>query len=257
MAIQRLQLLGVPVDACPAEDFKTAVLNLAQKPCPTQIVFLSVWDLLRARRRGAFGDCVKRADLVLPVSKSILWGTAALSLPAPTRYNPFSATVSLLTILESWDKTLYLFGGRKNALMAAQRNVRTTFPGLRIVGRYAGDYPKAAEQYVVAGIRKASPSAVLLSDRLPGKTCWMNRRRERFSSGIFVYYAEAIAIFSNRRKRVSDTAFAKGLEVWAEIFRNPLRLLRIFLFIKYGVLLLVYRLFRKGGAKKRRGKKLG
>jgi len=101
MAMQRIELLGVPVDICRPEQLEKEILEILARPGTKQIVFLSVWDLLRARsKRNDFGQCIKEADLVLPVSKSILSGARFLKKDLPVRYNPFTATISILSVLD-------------------------------------------------------------------------------------------------------------------------------------------------------------
>lgn len=248
MAVQRIKLLGVPVDILPPQDMETEILELLAKPGTKQIVFLSVWDLLRARRRGDYGQCVRDADLVLPVSKSILRGARFLKKDVPVRYNQFTAVISILSVLENHYKSLYLLGGRKKSLMAAERNVRSTFPGLQVVGRYVGYYPKAVENDIVQAIFKASPSLALVSDGIREKDCWSYTRRNRFSSSIFLYYRDGIGIFSERIKRVKEKTFERGLEIWSEILHNPLKLFLIFPYIYYIVCLLWYKLFKRNDA---------
>ena len=248
MAVQRIKLLGVPVDILPPQDMETEILELLAKPGTKQIVFLSVWDFLRARRRGDYGQCVRDADLVLPVSKSILRGARFLKKDVPVRYNQFTAVISILSVLENHYKSLYLLGGRKKSLMAAERNVRSTFPGLQIVGRYVGYYPKAVENDIVQAIFKASPSLALVSDGIREKDCWSYTRRNRFSSSIFLYYRDGIGLFSERIKRVKEKTFERGLEIWSEILHNPLKLFLIFPYIYYIVCLLWYKLFKRNDA---------
>ena len=248
MAVQRIKLLGVPVDILPPQDMETEILELLAKPGTKQIVFLSVWDFLRARRRGDYGQCVRDADLVLPVSKSILRGARFLKKDVPVRYNQFTAVISILSVLENHYKSLYLLGGRKKSLMAAERNVRSTFPGLQIVGRYVGYYPKAVENDIVQAIFKASPSLALVSDGIREKDCWSYTRRNRFSSSIFLYYRDGIGIFSERIKRVKEKTFERGLEIWSEILHNPRKLFLIFPYIYYIVCLLWYKLFKRNDA---------
>ena len=231
MAVQRIKLLGVPVDILPPQDMETEILELLAKPGTKQIVFMSVWDLLKARRKNDYAQCVREADLVLPVSKSILRGARFLKKEVPVRYNQFTAVISILSVLENHYKSLYLLGGRKKALMAAERNVRSTFPGLQIVGRYVGYYPKAVENDIVQAIFKASPSLALVSDGIREKDCWSYTRRNRFSSSIFLYYRDGIGIFSERIKRVKEKTFERGLEIWSEILHNPLKLFLIFPYI--------------------------
>ena len=246
MAMQRIELLGVPVDVCRPEQLEAEILEILAKPGTKQIMFLSVWDVLRARnRRSDFGQCVKDADLILPVSKSILRGAKFLKKDVPVRYNPFTAVISILSVLDQHYKSLYLLGGRHKTLTHAERNVRETFPNVQIVGRFVGYYPKAMENDIIAAMYKSSPALVLVSDGIKEKNLWSYHRRNQFSNSIFLYYRDAIGTFSERIRRVSESTFDKGREIWHEIAHNPFKLFYIVPFIKYGILLVWYRLFRK------------
>ena len=245
MSIKRISLLGVPVDICPPEDLENEILELLAKPGTKQIIFLSIWNLLRARHKGDYAETVKNADLVIPVSKSILKGARFLKLDVPVRYNPFNAVIQILGILDSHYKSLYLFGSNKKTLSKAEHNIRDTFRNLRIIGRYVGYYPKNVENDIVEAIFKAQPSLVLLSDGIKENNCWAYRRRNRFSSSIFLYYKDAFGIFSERIKRVNEKTFDKGHEIWVEVFHNPFKIFLIIPFIWYDLCLIWYKLFKK------------
>lgn len=245
MAIQRISLIGVPVDICAPENLENEIMEILEKPGAKQIIFLSIWDLLKARRKGDFSEAVKNADLVIPVSKSILRGAKYLKKDIPVRYNPFNAVIQILGILESHYKTVYLLGSRKKTLDKAARNVHDTFPNLRVVGRYVGYYSKNIEDDIIQAIYKAQPSLVLISDGIKEKNCWSYRRRNRFSSSIFLYYKDAFGIFSERIQRVREQTFERGHEIYAEIRHNPFKFFLIFPYMKYIVILAWYRLFRK------------
>ena len=163
----------------------------------------------------------------------------------PVRYNPFNAVIQILGILDSHYKSLYLFGSTKKTLTKTEHNIRDTFRNLRIIGRYVGYYPKSVENDIVEAMFKAQPSLVLLSDGIKEKNCWAYRRRNRFSSSIFLYYKDAFGIFSERVKRVSEKTFDKGHEMWFEIMHNPFKLFLIFPYIWYILCLVWYRLFKK------------
>ncbi len=245
MARQRIEILGVPVDIIQPQDMENEILEFLAKPGTKQIVFLNVWQLLKARGNNDFARCVKNADLVIPISKSILKGAKFLKLNVPVRYNPFNGLINIMTILENHYKSLYIMGGRKKTIMAACRNVQSTFPHLQIVGRYVGYYPKAVENDIVEAIYKASPSLVLVSEGIQEKDCWSYNRRNRFASSIFIYYKDAVGIFSERINRVDEKIFNKGLEVWPEIIKNPLKIFYIFPYMWYKLLLISARLRKK------------
>lgn len=242
----RIKLLGVPVDICRPEKLEKEILALLDKPGAKQIVFLSVWDLLRARnKKKDFRECLQNADLILPVSKSILSGAQFLKLDVPIRYNPFTTVIQILSILDQHYKSLYMLGGRKKSLQTAERNVRDTFRNLRIVGRYVGYFPKTDEQNVVEAIYKASPSLTLISDGIKEKNLWSYHRRNAFSSSIFLYYKDCFGIFASRIRRVKEKTFNAGKEMWYEIGHNPFKIVLFFPFIWFIIVLVCTRLFKK------------
>lgn len=238
MAVERINLIGVPVDVCRPEQLESQILEILAKPGTKQIVFLSVWDLLKARnKRKNFIQCLQSSDLILPISKSIINGAKYLRKSIPIRYNPFSTMITILSILDRNYKSIYLLGSHKKFLLQAERNVHATFPNLQIVGRYAGYYPRKVENNVVEAIYKSSPALVLLSDGIREKNMWAYNRRNSFSSSLFLYYKDALAIFSDRIKHVSDALFDKGMEIFPEIARKPFKIFLLFPYMYYKVLL--------------------
>ena len=172
MSIKRISLIGVPVDVIQPENLEAEILELLVKPGTKQIVFLSIWNLLKARHKGTYSECIKNADLIIPVSKSILKGARFLKKDVPVRYNPFEAVISIISILDAHYKTIYLLGSSKKTLNKAEKNIKDTFRNLRVIGRYGGYYPKSVEDDIVQAIFKAQPSLVLLSDGIKEKNCW-------------------------------------------------------------------------------------
>ena len=242
MEVERIRVAGVPVDVIRPEQLEKVLFELLATSGTKQIVFLSVWNLLKARRNPEYKLCLENASLVLPISKSIIRGAAFLKRTKPVRYNPFSAIISFFTILETRYKSLYLLGGHKNTLIESERNLKATFPGLHIVGRYTGYFPKDMEKDVLSAIFKANPSMVLLADGIPSGVTWSYARRNSFGSSICVYYKDALSIFSKRKKRVSNETFDAGREIWSEIAANPLKIFLVFPYIWYILLLIKDRL---------------
>ena len=97
--LSRISILGVPVDILPEEGIEDLVARFADGK-NHQIILLSLWDLMRARRSGEFRTMVSGASLVLPISLSIVKGARFLRRAEPVRYMPFDFVVKLLAALE-------------------------------------------------------------------------------------------------------------------------------------------------------------
>lgn len=207
------------------------------------IVLLSVWDLLRARRNGEYRSFILNAALVLPISKSLVSGARFLTGKTPYRYMPFNFVIGLLGIMEQREYTAYLLGGKRQSLEKTEKNLRRTFPALRIVGRFSGSFKKQNEGAILKAIQKAAPHLILVGKGVRGGELWIARNHFRLGSGIRLWCSDLFDIFAEKRKRPSEAAFEKGLEALGYCARNPLKFARIFPYLRYKILLLIYKIF--------------
>ena len=239
--VNRISVLGVPVDILPVEGIEDLVVRFGDGK-NHQIVLLSLWDLMRARRAGEFRTMITGASLVLPISLSITKGARFLRKAEPVRYMPFDFVVKLLAALERRGKSVYILGSTRTSIQKAEGNIKSTFPGLRVVGRYAGRYPKQMEPSIVEAVKKATPSLLLVGAGVPGREKWIPRNLAWFNSGLYLWCSDLFEVFAERRSKPSKTLFSKGLE-WMPIHLiRPWKVYRIFIYLWYNILLLVARL---------------
>jgi N-acetylglucosaminyldiphosphoundecaprenol N-acetyl-beta-D-mannosaminyltransferase len=242
---QTVNLLKVPVDIVAPENLSSVVYDLINEKKEHNIVLLSLWDLLRARRSGEYRTYVTRASLVIPISKSIIGGIKFLTGKKAFRYMPFDFIISMLTILENREFTCYLLGSRRRVLLKTEQNIRQTFPRLRIVGRFPGYFKRYEEATIIKAIKKSSPSLLLAGKGIRGKERWIARNNLSLGEGMRLWCSDIFDVFAERKKHPSRGAFKAGLEWIGYCFHNPFKLFRIFPYIGYKFLLLYYKLFVK------------
>ena len=240
--VTRIRVVGVPVDIIKDEDFEKAASFLVENGGPHQIVFLSLWDLMRARRDKEYRQCVENAALVIPVSRGILRGAGFLKKSVPCRYMPFDFVIRFFRVLEEKGKALYLLGSDKKNLRNAEQNLKQTFPGMKIVGRYTGSYPKEMEKNILLAIKKASPHFVLAGSGIRGGDLWIYRNKTGCGRGVYLWDSPVLDIFSGKRRKVSRDAFQKGIEYLPDLCRKPWRLFRSLIYMYFALLLVLYRL---------------
>jgi N-acetylglucosaminyldiphosphoundecaprenol N-acetyl-beta-D-mannosaminyltransferase len=243
--IERINLLKVPLDIVPEDRIADVIYDLIKSGQGGNIVLLSLWDLLRARRSGEYRSFVLGAALVIPISKSLIGGARFLTGRKVVRYMPFDFVILLLTALEARQYSLYLLGGKPRVLKTSEKHIRQTFPQLRVVGRYRGSFKRNEEGMLLQAIRKASPSLLLVGKGVHGGERWIARNNAMLTSGLRLWCSDLFEVFAERKKRPSRTVFDRGLESIGYCFQNPLRFFRIFPYFYYKLLLLVYRLFRR------------
>jgi N-acetylglucosaminyldiphosphoundecaprenol N-acetyl-beta-D-mannosaminyltransferase len=244
---ERINLLKVPLDIVSPERLIYVVNELLASGEGKNIVLLSIWDLLRARRHGEYRSYILSASLIIPISKSLVGGARFLTGKKVVRYMPFDFIIQLLTILETRELTVYLLGGKLHILRKAEKNVHDTFPHLHIVGRYAGSFKKQDAKTILEAIRKATPSLVLVGKGVQREELWIAKNHTQLSQGLRLWCSDMYDIFAARKRHPSRFVFDHGLEWIPYCFQNPLRFFRIFPYLYYKVLLLVYRIFKKEG----------
>ena len=106
MAVKRINFLNVPLDVLHEEDMEETVMSLLNKEGPQQIIFMTLWDVLRARHNGEFRNMIEKAALCLPVSKSLIRGARFLKKDVPVRRQQFSVVIDFLNVIDSHYKTL-------------------------------------------------------------------------------------------------------------------------------------------------------
>jgi N-acetylglucosaminyldiphosphoundecaprenol N-acetyl-beta-D-mannosaminyltransferase len=251
--VERINLLNVPIDIVPRENLETVIAGLLERGEGADIVLLSVWDLLRARRNSVYRRYVENAALVIPISKSIVSGARFLSAKTPVRYMPFDFAVSLLAMLEKRGLTIYLLGGTPKILSLTETNIRHTFPLLRVVGRFPCPVKKRTEEALTQVIRKSAPSLLLIGEGVKGRERWAAKNSHRLNAGLRLWCSDLYAVFAKIRTRPTRAVFERGLEWAGFFFYKPTRFFRIFLYIGYLFLLAYNKL--KGRMIKEREKK--
>jgi N-acetylglucosaminyldiphosphoundecaprenol N-acetyl-beta-D-mannosaminyltransferase len=240
---QRYDIMRVGIDLLDEGEIASAIDELVARDKPAQIVLARWWDFMRARRSRRYRQCLSEADLVLPVSRSLVVAGSALRGVRLPRYMPFDFVIRALGALEERSRSLYVLGGSHTAIKIVEQNLRETFPGIRFVGRHAGRFRKQREVDIITAIRKAHPDFVLIGSGVPSRERWVSRHRGQLSPSIFLFSSEVFDIFADRRRRGSRTAFKRGLDFVPDLLRRPWRALRFFAFVWFLVLFGFYRLF--------------
>jgi N-acetylglucosaminyldiphosphoundecaprenol N-acetyl-beta-D-mannosaminyltransferase len=241
---ERVNLLKVPIDIVAPDQLGPLVFEFLKAGQEQNIVLLSLWDLLRARRNGEYRNYVLNAALVIPISKSLIGGVRFLSGRKAVRYMPFDFAINLLTTLESREYSAYLLGGKKRILLKTEKNVRQTFPRLHIVGRYRGAFKRQEEATILEAIRKASPSLLLVGKGVRGEEQWIAKNNAKLSRGLRLWCSDLFDVFAERKKRPSRASFDHGLEWIGYCFQNPFKFFRIFPYMYYKLLLVIYKIFK-------------
>ncbi|MCE5256167.1 MAG: WecB/TagA/CpsF family glycosyltransferase [Spirochaetaceae bacterium] len=193
-----------------------------------QVCFIDERRLGKAKRVSEYASMIASADLVLPETASLARKACSadsciheISVPQSQeeylscfsaesagdaekpewrQYNPLRTLNILLSALEQRNGTIFLIGGVLPMLQKAERNLKSTFPLLRLVGRYEGNYLPKEEAAIMTALQKASPDLILVGSFVDGDELWIPRHMSFTRSGIFFSSDSIIEILAGQQK---------------------------------------------------------
>ena len=196
----RIRILDVPVDCVDEQQALKVLASFLMDGEAHQLVFLNLKNLFKGRRDREFRRLLREASLILPVHPGIARATRWLRKLKLTVFSPFSFIIRMLSEVERLNRSVYLLGSRKEDIERAERNLRDSYPNLRLVGRFSGYFPKPAEKQVLMAIKKASPSYLMVGSGLPGKDLWILRKKRELNPGVYIWVGDCFEVFSGKRK---------------------------------------------------------
>lgn len=240
---KRVDLIGIPIDAVLEDDIEKVVEAMLKDGKKHYIVFVSLKDIVRAKFSKKLRNNIENASLVLPLSSVAINSVKFLKREnIPHLWFTFDFLIKLLGVIEKSRKSLYLIGGRRDVLHVTESHIRDSFPGLNIVGRCAGYFPKEMEKDVITAIKKSSPTLLLAGNGLPNKRYWITKNSDFFNVSVSIWAENSFDIFAGKKERPSRTLGGRLREKIAKIFKNPLRIFNIFIYLWFFCVLLYYKI---------------
>lgn len=245
MSCKRIEILKVPVDVIIPGQLNEIISELAEQNKFNQIVLLDFPTFMKARRNNDIRKMLYNSALIVPVSKRIISAAKFLKLDELHLYDPFSFVISILSILEKRGKTAYLLGSSPKIMQKAEVSLRTSFPSLRFVGRFAGKFASSQESNLILAIQKSSPTLLLAGKGLKGKNLWLYKRREKLFPGLALWGWNCYEVFGGKKNKPSYSDSSKFIKSFLKTLILPWRILLIFRQIWYWIILLTNRIFNK------------
>ena len=242
--VKKIKILNIPCDEVTFEEALEYIGDLLINEKRNQIIFLTTMGLLKARRDEQFYQLVNEAALILPINKGLVYGARFLGRGNLTLFNPFEFMIRLLRLSEKMNKSAYLVGSKIEDLEKAEKNIQVSFPGLKLVGRYPGFFPKHMEDAIVLAIRKAAPSLLLIGRGVPDKEKWLLKHKDSFHPGVYLWGGNVFEILSGKEMHPSKEVRKIKFNSPQNILKKSWRLWRILAYLYFHFLLGISKIFR-------------
>ncbi len=241
--MKRFKLLGINIDSIDIDEVYRYILNISNSEKPGHIVLLDTYLLVKSIFNRNLHNFINSANLVIPISSGIKFGMKFLNLEVKKIYNYYNFLISLLLYFTEHDKFIYILGGKKKNIENVERNIKDSFQGIRLVGKYHAQYKRSFDNDLLTAIKKTSPALILVGMSSPKQEKWINSNMNKFSQGVFIGVGEFINIVGSRTDSFSSKYSSSSSYKINRKLKNPLR---IFYYMFYFILLIFNKIFKKG-----------
>jgi lipopolysaccharide heptosyltransferase II len=224
-----LTILGIPVDALTFDDLldRIGTWIASKSKLVRQVCTVNPEFVMTAQRDINFYNILNRADLCIPDGVGLLWAANRLGHPLPERVTGSDGVplIAQRAAREGWK--LFLLGAAPGVADRAAQVLCERYPGLQIVGTYAGS-PAAHEEDRIVDLVNASGADILfVAYGAPRQDKWIARNLPRLNVSVAMGVGGSLDFVAGVTQRAPIWMRQAGIEWLHRLVKQPWRARRM------------------------------
>ncbi len=179
--IERVEILGVKVDAVTMAQAVERVASLIAADKPSMVATANAEMLLRATHDDELKNILNAANLVVPDGAGTVWAAHHLGKFMPERVAGFDLVQELMKIAPAKSWKFFLFGAAPGIADKAKLKAESLYPGIKIVGTRNGYFTAADEPTIIEQIKSSRPDVLLAALGVPKQEKWLSAHMNELS----------------------------------------------------------------------------
>lgn len=242
-----LNILGVRVDDV-TEDEAVARCERFIAERQRSVVTPNPEIVLAAREDRALRHALARADLAIPDGGGLVLAARWWGAPLRAQVRGSDLTNLLLARGDARGWRVFLLGGAPGVAEVAAARVAARWPGVRVVGTFAGDALEPGDAATRAAIGSAGPVDLLLvAYGASRQECWIDRNLPHLDVGVALGVGGVLDFLSGRVPRAPRWMRDAHLEWLFRLLIQPWRWKRQLLALRFFPLVGVIAIRRRVG----------
>ncbi len=194
------------------------------------ICVAAVHTVMACQEDRELRDAVLNSSLTVPDGQPLVWAMNALGHKVSSRVYGPDLMARYCERSARTGTRMFLYGGRnQGALVQLALNLRTRYPGLKIVGGYSPPYRQLSaeeEAGVAREINRSGADVVWVGIGVPKQEKWMAAMRDRLDAPVLVGVGAAFDFHAGLVPQAPNWMQAVGMEWAYRLSREPKRLWR-------------------------------
>lgn len=206
-----------------SESFEKDLDQYVQNNEKKFIVTANPETLMIGKSNPEFDKILRRTDVtIVPDGIGVVKAGRALGKAVKSRVTGVEIARTLFALADKYEKSIYLFGAKKEVLDKLEKKIREEYPRAVIKGCQDG-YVSNRDK-VFENIIEKQPDIVLIALGIPYQELLIGKYFDRFQKGIFVGVGGSFDVLSGTKKRAPKIFIKLNLEWLYRITTEPKRL---------------------------------
>lgn len=179
---ERVTILGVSIDPVTFEEMiDTIAMWITQRDRVYQICTVSPEFVMIAQDNADFMRVLQESDLCVADGVGLLFAARYLGKQLPERVTGSDGVplIAQRAAREGW--TIFLLGAAPGVAEKAANQLMIQYPGLKIVGTYAGSPAPEEEVAIVERVNTSGADILMVAYGAPRQDLWIKRNHERLN----------------------------------------------------------------------------
>ena len=224
--VQRLEVLGLPVDNLSMEETLGVIEGFVDAGLPHQHVVVNVDKIVKARNDQSLRDIISRCALINADGMPVVWASRMLGTPLKERVAGVDLFDALMARAAEKGWRVFLLGAREEIVSKVRDVYAARYPGLVFAG-YRNGYWKAQEEQAVAEqVRDSRADLLFVAISSPKKEQflgrWQSFMRVPFAMGV----GGTFDVAAGKVRRAPVAMQKAGLEWFWRFLQEPRRMFR-------------------------------
>ncbi len=188
-----------------------------------QICTVNPEFIMDAQGDPAFAAVLRRADLRVPDGVGVLWAAQRMGVLLRERVTGSDGIYQISEAAARAGWRLFLLGAAPGVAARTAQILQARYPGVQVVGHYAGSPSDAEWPTILARLDAAQPDILLVAYGHPRQDLWIDRHRHELPAAVAMGVGGAFDFVAGVAPRAPRWVQRLGLEWLYRLIRQPWR----------------------------------
>jgi N-acetylglucosaminyldiphosphoundecaprenol N-acetyl-beta-D-mannosaminyltransferase len=229
---RRIELGGILLDQIDLAGAVERLESFVRSGEPHQVVTVNLDFLSIAERNPLFQETLNSADLAVADGMPLVWLSRLKGAPLEERVAGVELVHESCRLAAELGGSVFLLGAAPGIAEAAGRQLKETYPGLRVAGTYSpavGQLTPDEDQHIIDMVRAARPDFLFVALGAPRQDLWIRQHLLELRVPVAMGVGCVFDLLAGNVRRAPRWMQRTGLEWAFRLCQEPQRLWRRYL----------------------------